>query len=193
MSVWDEQAGTDEEVIRDTLNGKPDAFGILVRRYQDVTFNMILRQLGDRSTTEELTQETFVKAFQNLKSFRFESKFSSWLIRIALNHTNSFFVSRRYKKMVRTKTLEQENTGVDHGTPERQASNKQQLVLFQKLIADLKPGLREVLVLCGLEGKSYDEVAEILKIPTGTVRSRLNNARNLIKEGFLAQEAENES
>ena len=89
---------SDEELIRLVVRGEKDEFRHLVRRYQDQVYAMILRSVGDDAIARELAQEAFLKAFLNLKSFRFESAFSTWLIRIALNQSHSYFSSRRFKE-----------------------------------------------------------------------------------------------
>ena len=91
-----DMAPSDGEVVRQVLAGKRELFQVLVTRYKGQVFSMILRQVGDHAVADDLAQETFVKAYLNLKSFRYESKLSTWLVRIALNTTNSYFSSRRF-------------------------------------------------------------------------------------------------
>ncbi len=172
---------SDGEVVRQVLAGKRELFQVLVSRYKGQVFSMILRQVGDHAVADDLAQETFVKAYLNLKSFRYEAKLSTWLVRIALNTTNSYFSSRRFKESQRTKVLTDLTPAGTSQSPEQLAERQSALELFRSAIAGLKPKFREVIVLCGLEGKSYEEAALVLGVPIGTVRSRLNTARLTLK------------
>lgn len=176
-----DMAPSDGEVVRQVLAGKRELFQVLVTRYKGQVFSMILRQVGDHAVADDLAQETFVKAYLNLKSFRYESKLSTWLVRIALNTTNSYFSSRRFKELQRTKTLDYTTPAGTTQSPEQLSEKQSALELFRSAISNLKPKFREVIVLCGLEGKSYEEAALVLGVPIGTVRSRLNTARLTLK------------
>ena len=173
----------DHQIVREVVAGNSDRFRLLVLRHQALVFALIMRQVGEKELAEELAQETFLKAYRNLKLFRFEAKFSTWLTRIALNTMNSYFSSRAYKERSRTDSFSQEK----HDRPEALGADaKSDMEQFRNLLGTLSPKLREVLVLCGLEGKSYEEAAHMLSIPIGTVRSRLNKARLVLKDAFLA-------
>jgi len=169
---------TEEAVIDRIVAGASEEFAVLVERYQTMVFGMIMRQVGARDIADELAQETFIKAFRNLGSFRRRSMFSTWLIRIALNQTSNYFSSRRFKESRRTESLDltahdraaDSNTGGDPRT-----------ALFHRALGALAPKFRDVVTVCGLEGRSYDDAAAILEVPIGTVRSRLNRARLMLK------------
>ena len=180
----------EQEIIARVLAGEREEFRHLVRRYQDMVFALVMRQVGQRTTAEELTQEVFIRAFRSLHTFREEAKFSTWLIRIAINHTNSFFVSKRFKQSQKTEEFNPAVHDMTTSSPESELERKQRAQTLQKALAGLKPNFRDVITLCGLEGKSYDEAAEVLGIPVGTVRSRLNKARLLVKQSFLRLAAE---
>lgn len=174
----------DSEIVRRVLAGSHEDFSALVAKHQDLIFAMIVRQVGEHAVARDLTQETFLKAFRGLKHFRFEAKFSSWLTRIALNLTNSYFTSRTYRNKKREIEFD---PAVHDLKDEEQIDNAEKEALIASLreaLSELKPPFRDVLVLCGLEGKSYEEAAAILEIPIGTVRSRLNKARLLLKSSF---------
>jgi RNA polymerase sigma-70 factor (ECF subfamily) len=170
---------SDSAIIKAIVNGESDQFRKLITRHQNRIFSLVNRQVQD---LQELTHEIFVKAYLNLKKFRFESKFTTWLTRIALNHVNSYFSSKKFKQQKRTESF-------DPGLHDRMASSsmdnererKNLISQFKEALAALSPKLRDVIVLCGLEGKSYEEAAEVLGIPIGTVRSRLNTARLNLK------------
>jgi RNA polymerase sigma-70 factor (ECF subfamily) len=173
----------EQELISRIVKGAAEEFRHVVQAYQNFIFALIMRQVGNRATADDLTQETFVKAFFNLKSFRSQSKLSTWLVRIALNTTSSYFTSRRYKQGLLTEEYKPQHCEQRsfHAEQDAQLEDKlrleKRLAIFHQALAQLKPLFRDVFTLCALEQKSYDEAAEILDIPLGTVRSRLNRAR----------------
>ncbi len=176
----------ERSLIERIQNGEKDDFRHLVNNYKDLVFSMIMRQVGDHTLSEELAQEVFIKAFLNIKKFQFRSAFSTWLTRIALNHTNSFFTSKRNKIRNITDEFDMKKhesiTKTNPDTEDKALEQEKLLLRFRQALSGLKDKFREVIVLCSLEGKSYEEASEILDIPLGTVRSRLNKARLLIKE-----------
>lgn len=182
-----EGSSSDSEVITRVLGGQRDEFRVLVDRYKNMVFAMIVRQVGDPATAEDLAQETFCRAFQHLKSFRFESTFSTWLTRIALNQTSSYFSSRKFKEGRKTESFDARTHDMGTHDPEHRERIKEVLEAFRKGLGDLSPKLRDVLVLCAFEQKNYEEAASILDIPVGTVRSRLNAARLQLRK-YLPQE-----
>lgn len=183
-------AETEDELIRRVQAGEQQPFRTLVERYKDLVFAVIIRQVGERDVAEELSQETFIKAYRHIGRFRFEAKFSTWLTRIALNNASSYFASKRFRQGRRTEEFNPEthDTGVDG--PQQEMEKQELMRTFQQALATLKPKFQEVLSMCALEGKSYEEAAEILEIPVGTVRSRLNKARLLLKAAFQRQASE---
>ena len=176
----------EENLIRRIQSGEKDEFRHLVQNYKNLVFSMILRQVGDYTLSEELSQEVFIKAYLNLKKFQHKSSFSTWLTRIALNHVSTYFSSKRYKLQKITEAYDYKNheTTTDDSSRENEIKHEQQLESFRQAVAKLKNIFRDVIVLCSLEGKSYEEAAGILGVPVGTVRSRLNKARLLIKQSI---------
>lgn len=170
------------EIVRAVAQGKKEMYRTLVDNHKNMIFSLIVRQVGDRAVAEELTQETFLKAYSNIKKFRYEASFSTWLSRIALNQTSSYFTSKRYKQQKRTRDLEAARSAESLSNPEKDLERQRMIEKFREGLAELKPIYRDVIVACGLEGKSYDEAAELLKVPVGTVRSRLNKGRLLMQE-----------
>lgn len=171
-------SGDDERrVIERVRAGHTDEFRVLVLAHQHQIFAVIMRSLGDESVAQELTQDVFVRAFRSLANFRFEARFSTWLVRIALNVTHSYCDSKWYRCQRRTVPLDSLPAdallheggfdGVDGSALRR----------LEWVTTMLSAKLRDVFVLCALEQRSYAEVAEILNVPIGTVRSRLNKAR----------------
>lgn len=176
----------ERELIKRVLAGERDEFRTLVERHQDTIYALVMRQVGDATVARELSHEAFVKAYRNLSSFRFASSFSTWLVRIAMNTTHSYFSSAHYKARLRNVSLESSPELLDdHSTdsdPTQRAHEREKVQTLRDAIGSLKPIYREVVTLCFLESKTYQEAAQILEIPLGTVCSRLNIAQHKLRE-----------
>ncbi len=187
----------ERKLIAECLAGDSAAFGQLVVRYQDRLYNALFRALGSAEDARDVSQETFVQAFQKLDSFRGESQFYTWLFRIALNAAASHRRKRAQKHTASasmgTAMGETPDTRPDslpaHGleTEERQAA-------VQAALQKLAPEFRTPLVLREIDGLKYEEIAEVLACPIGTVRSRIHRARSelrmLLEPFFRAQETQ---
>ncbi|MBX7136800.1 MAG: sigma-70 family RNA polymerase sigma factor [Oligoflexia bacterium] len=168
------------QLIHQILGGARDEFRLLVELHQTRIFSIIMKQVGNRSVAEELAAEAFERAYFNLKSFKFRSTFATWLTRIALNVTNNYFTSRRFNENLRNESFSIDTHELAHHSGDV-LERAQYFRSFFAAFGTLSPKLRDVLSLCGLQGCSYEEAAEILKIPIGTVRSRLNQAREKLR------------
>lgn len=168
----------ERQIIMRVLKGDKDEFRHLVRAHQDRIYTVIRRQVTSEVIAKELAQEVFIKAYRFLPKFKFESTFSTWIIRIALNTTASYFKSKRYYQAQKTEAIENHLNLSEQDCSEEREKIKQ----LQQAMSSLKANSRDVLVLCGLESKSYEEAANILQIPVGTVKSRLNTARLELKQ-----------
>lgn len=171
--------------IRRLRRGDERAFEELVRDHQDRVFGLILRMLGDRGEAEDLTQEVFVAVHQALPRFRGESRLSTWIWRIAKNHALN-----RIKVLVRRERLPDAGPLEEAPRPDRVYDERERRSAVQRAIARLEPDSRLVVALRDLEGLSYEEIAEIVEEPLGTVKSRLHRARlrlaeMLSKEGVV--------
>ncbi len=173
---------SESALIRAIVGGETNRFGELVVKYQDMIYALIRRQVRDPGTADDLAQETFVKAYQNLRRFRQECSFGTWLTRIALNTTNSYFSSRRFKES--TKHVPFDSTRHDVPGDSSAVEVERSFVVLRSLIGELKPKYRDVVVLCSLENKSYEEAAEILEVPVGTICSRMNKALSMLRNKF---------
>lgn len=162
------------------------AFETLVRRYQNKVHNFISKMTNDAEDAEDLTQETFVKAYLSLGNFRGESSVQTWLYRIATNLCIDR--SRRRKRQVPTafsldEPLEDEHEQIsreipDHAAdPYRHLARKELRKRVREGLSSLTEKLRAVIVLYDIQGLSYEEIAQVLNCPVGTVKSRLFNAR----------------
>ncbi len=161
------------------------AFERLLLKYQDRVYNFCLRYLGNEADASDCTQDIFIRIYQNLNSFRFESKFSTWLYRITLNTCKNMKSSKAYRM---------EQTAVRNGigdeilnpnleilnnnsNPNTLIQNKELNEILQNAINTLKGKQKTVLILRDLDGHSYEEIVSITGLKLGTVRSTLNRAR----------------
>jgi RNA polymerase sigma-70 factor (ECF subfamily) len=183
----------DLELVQKVKIGDSEAFAELVARYQDRVFNTCWRICGNLEDARDLTQEAFLKVFDSLGSFRQESGFYTWLYRIAVNLALSLRrKSHRRRERPLEDVLEQEGTQAESLNRRlgRSASatepDADQKALVARGLNLLEDDFRAVIVLRDLEGLDYHEIAGILEIPAGTVRSRLHRARTALREFLQA-------
>jgi RNA polymerase sigma-70 factor, ECF subfamily len=160
--------------------GNQDAFALLVQRHQRRVFNLVYRMLQQYEEANEVTQETFFAAWQGLSSFRGDARFSTWLYRIAYNCALKQIEQRKRDTALQVAMQEEvidtdERVGAELETRDRQA-------LVREHISTLPAKYRIVLVLRHLQDMTYEEMAEILTMPIGTIKTHLFRARNLLKE-----------
>jgi RNA polymerase sigma-70 factor (ECF subfamily) len=179
---------TDAELVRRIRAGDEAAFPELVNRHADGLYRMACSVLGNASDAEDVLQETFLGAFNRLSAFEGRSSIKTWLVRILLNHASKFRRSRRVRK---TDSLP-DQIGPKSGDEKYAASSPAAAVESQVDVTEMLQTLsrehREVIVLRELQQMSYDEISEALRIPRGTVESRLHRARQELKrryEGYL--------
>ncbi|MEJ5341743.1 MAG: sigma-70 family RNA polymerase sigma factor [Thermogutta sp.] len=181
----------DEDLIRETLAGVPAAFGKLVQKYQDRLYNTMLHVVGDADETLDVVQEAFVQAFLNLPSFQGNSAFYTWLYRIAFNVAATHHRRRKSTQSFDQLTGDQGHQLADPDqSPIEKLQVQERCERVRRAIATLSEDHRAILALRDLEGYSYEEIATILDIPVGTVRSRLHRARMELYERLKAWENE---
>jgi len=161
----------DDALVTRALSGDTQAFGELVDGYGRVVFNLALRMVGNSEDAHDLTQVTFVKAFEKLDSFDRRSRFFSWLYRIALNESLNW-LKRRKRSGELDENLESGQPG-----PDEVAAASQEEALVQSALMDLTPEYREVIVLRHFQDLSHREIGAVLQLPEKTVKSRLHSAR----------------
>ena len=179
-------------LISAARQGRLDAFNDLVLAYQQQVYNLAYRILGDPAAAADATQETFIAAYRNLDRFRGGS-FKSYLLRIVANRC--YDELRRHKRRPTTSFEDfgemdaEANPALVNGGegPEEYAERQEMARVIQAGIESLSPKLRVVLVLADVEGLSYQEVAEVVSIPPGTVKSRLARARARLRDYLRAQ------
>ncbi len=171
------------QLVAASRNGDQDAFALLVQRHQRRVFNLVYRIIQDYEETNEITQEAFLAAWQGLPSFRGDARFSTWLYRIAYNCSLKQLEVRKRDKALQAamqiEQMEQERLG-ERADAILEAQECQAHVRNQLSLLPAK--YRIVLVLRHLQEMTYEEIAEILTMPVGTIKTHLFRARNLLKE-----------
>ena len=180
-----------ERFVERAKRGDQQAFGCLVDEYKDKIYSYVSRMLGDPYEAEDVTQEAFVRAYRSLPRFRGASSFHTWLYRIASNLAIDV-VRRRKRNDVSAFSLDEplesddgeyeREIADDTGGPEDATGTRETQVAVRRAIMDLPAKLRDVMILYELQGETYEDIAEILDVPLGTVKSRLFNARNQLKD-----------
>ncbi|QDU62032.1 ECF RNA polymerase sigma-E factor [Planctomycetes bacterium Pan216] len=174
----------DQTLIDECLAGRSEAFGELIQPYQDRLYNMLFRVVGREEDAAEYFQEAMVRAFRALRQYQGGSAFYTWLYRIAINVV---FTDQRRRRPRATAS----NTSLlSYDLPDPNESNRpsagievrEKRKLVQQALADIPESFRAILVLKDIEGLRYEEIAEVLDIPIGTVRSRLHRARSEMRD-----------
>jgi RNA polymerase sigma-70 factor (ECF subfamily) len=171
----------DAECVRRVQRGDIDSFEVLVRRHQKAIFNLVYRLLGNYDEAAEVSQDVFLSAFKSIHQFRGEANFSTWLYRIGLNHASTRRKSlnsaqRRQLPLDGTEVIP--NSTVD---PAKNFEDKEIQQRVQQALNSLDAEDARIILLRDLQDIPYDEVAEILDLPVGTVKSRLHRARQALK------------
>jgi RNA polymerase sigma-70 factor, ECF subfamily len=182
----------DAELVVASKSGDQDAFALLVQRHQRRVFNLVFRMLQQYEEASEITQETFLAAWQGLPAFRGDALFSTWLYRIAYNCCMKQLEQRKRDRALQT-AMQAEHVLQRHDADERarvelEVHNLQDLI--REHLSMLPAKYRIVLVLRHLQDMTYEEMAEILTMPIGTIKTHLFRARNLLKERLEAFEQE---
>lgn len=178
----------DRVLVAAVLDGDPTAYRGLVERYQERVYTVVYGLVRNREDARDLAQESFVRAYQNLKSFRVESSFYTWLYRIAMNTALDHL---RRQKMRRHEAYEEGvatretgsvlSDGAHRDTAHRSLERKQLHARLMAALDELPEDQRQVIVLREVDGLSYKEISEVMEIPEGTVMSRLYYARRKLK------------
>ncbi|WP_075185588.1 RNA polymerase sigma factor RpoE [Teredinibacter haidensis] len=177
---------TDEQLVTRVQKGDKRAFDLLVLKYQHKIFAIISRFIKDSAEVQDVAQETFIKAYRALPNFRGDSAFYTWIYRIAINTAKNHLVSRGRRPPSSDVDVEEAEfySGSeqlkDLGTPEGQLMRDQLEEVVHRAIRDLPEDLRTAVTLREMEGLSYEEIAQVMDCPVGTVRSRIFRARESI-------------
>lgn len=182
------QERSDREIIQDVLNGNKDLFEVLVARYEKSIFNYIYGLVRQRQEAEDLTQEAFVKAFFALQTYNCSFEFSTWMYRIARNVCLDYFRRQKIRSFLSLNAPVGEEEGefgdflADGKDPEEGILKGELLERLSKAIGELPLKFREVIVLHYVEELPYEEIAKILNLPVGTVKTYIHRAKGKLKE-----------
>ncbi len=182
---------SDQEVVRHAVMGRDSAYRELIRRYQRPVFSLIFRMVRDRELAEDLAQETFVKVLNAIESYRPEYKFSSWIFKIA----NNAAIDHLRKRSLDTLSLDGsphaqtadavEATTLQIGDNRESAleevTSRELGAQIEEAIGKLRPEYRSCILLRHVDGRPYEEIAEILDLPLGTVKTYIHRARNELR------------
>ncbi|MHC4952368.1 MAG: sigma-70 family RNA polymerase sigma factor [Planctomycetota bacterium] len=186
---------SDEGLVVAAQKGDRDAFAQLVRRYESQVYTMSMRLLSNREDARDLAQEVFLTVYQSLDRFRGEAQFRTWLYRVTINRCRDEIRRRRTVKHTRPVSLEAlagAPGDADGGhalepearepSPEAVARGREAELAVSDAVSRLPDELRETIVLRDVQDLAYDDIARVLEVPVGTVRSRLNRARTRLAE-----------
>jgi RNA polymerase sigma-70 factor (ECF subfamily) len=179
----------DQRLVERVQQGDKKAFELLVSKYQRKLMRLVLRLVHDHAEAEDVVQEAFIKAYRALANFRGDSAFYTWLYRIGINTAKNHLVSQGRRAPTSTDAdVDEAETFVDAdglrdiNTPESLLASKQIAATVNSAMMTLPEELRHAITLREIEGLSYDEIAELMVCPIGTVRSRIFRAREAIAD-----------
>lgn len=179
----------DQALVERVQNGDKQAFGLLVSKYQRKLMRLVMRFVRDQAEAEDVVQEAFVKAYRALPAFRGESAFYTWLYRIGVNAAKNWLIAQGRRAPTSTDVDSEEAENYAEGdllrdvdTPERLLMSKQIADTVNAAMAGLPEDLRAAITLREIDGLAYEEIAEVMNCPIGTVRSRIFRAREAIAE-----------
>lgn len=185
-------AATDQEIVALAREGREAAYRELIRRYERPVFSLILRMVRDRQLAEDLAQETFIKALNAISSYRPEFKFSSWIFKIANNAAIDHLRRRELNTLSidgapnATSAEDIEATALQVGdkseTPLAELEARELGTAIERAIGRLRPEYRSCIMLRHVEGMAYEEIAQLLDLPLGTVKTYIHRARHELRE-----------
>ena len=179
---------TDAQLVRRVQKGDKGAFDLLVLKYQHKIVNLVMRYVRDPDQALDITQEAFLKAYRALPRFRGDAAFYTWMYRIAVNTSKNYLAAQRRRPMDVELDIQDPEQFELHAklketdTPEGMALSRELHETVERAIAALPDDLRTAIVLRELDGMSYEEIAETMECPVGTVRSRIFRARDAISK-----------
>ncbi len=179
----------DQQLVERAQRGDKRAFELLVMKYQRRLARLLSRMVRDAAEIEDITQESFIKAYRALPQFRGDSAFYTWLYRIAVNTAKNYLVAKGRRAPTTTEFDSEEAEGFEDGellrdiaTPDAELHTKQVARAVNEAVDTLPEELRTAITLREIEGLSYEEIAQMMNCPIGTVRSRIFRAREAIAE-----------
>jgi RNA polymerase sigma-70 factor (ECF subfamily) len=177
---------TDEQLIAKFQLGDLQAYDLLVYRYKDQLLNFVYRFVGNRTDAEDIVQETFLRVYKNKHMYKEIAKFSTWVYTIAGNLAKTELRRRKRHKIFSVSNFVNEERDYDipdsDHSPEKKVDSAIQEGIIQKAIEKLPVKFKEVIILRDIQGFAYEEISQILNIPLGTVKSRVNRGRLKLQE-----------
>ncbi|MBM3238196.1 sigma-70 family RNA polymerase sigma factor [Candidatus Poribacteria bacterium] len=183
---------SDVEFVQEALAGDLDAFGQLVNKYQGAVYGLAFHLVGNFADAQDLAQEAFIKAFQNLSQLKDYTKFAHWLKQITAN-TCHRWLRQRQREISRIGFLheiDEQSEGVHIATPDEIVESKERIQMVRQAMNTLPKNNRIVLTLFYMDGLSYGDISEFLGLPVSTIKSRLHHARKKLKEEMIAMVGE---
>jgi RNA polymerase sigma-70 factor (ECF subfamily) len=183
-----DERSVDAEIVARVQRGDKAAFDLLVLKYQHKVAKLVSRYLRDSAEVQDVTQEAFIKAYRALSGFRGDSAFYTWLYRIAINTAKNFLVSQGRRPpssdvdVDTAEVLESAGSLREVATPERNLLRDEIAERVQSAINDLPEDLRAAILMREIDGLSYEDIAQAMDCPIGTVRSRIFRAREAIEK-----------
>lgn len=177
-------------LISSILAGKTEGFREIVNDYENLVAHIVNKMVPDRTVVEDLCQDVFIKVYQNLGSFKFESKLSTWIARIAYNTTLNYLEKKKvpvFADISDDDSFSADTVKGDSATPEEFTTGRNTADLVREEIDALPPQYGVILALYHLEDMSYDEIGNITGMPAGTVKSHLFRGRKLLKERLMTK------
>lgn len=182
---------SDQEVVRHAARGREAAYRELIRRYQRPVFSLVYRMVRDRELAEDLTQETFIKVLNAIESYRPEYKFSSWIFKIANNTAIDQLRRRGLSTLSLDGSPHAENAEAIEATTLQigdaresqldEVTSRELGSQIEQAIGRLRPEYRSCIILRHIDGRPYEEIAEMLDLPLGTVKTYIHRARNELR------------
>lgn len=178
----------DQQLVERVQSGDKKAFDVLVLKYQQKIANLISRYIRDPEEVKDVVQEAFIKAYRALPNFRGDSAFYTWMYRVAINTAKNYLATQGRRPPnddIEADTAEQMDMGSklkEQATPENLAANEDIKETIQAALDGLPDELRTAIILREIEGLSYEEIAQAMECPIGTVRSRIFRARDAIDQ-----------
>lgn len=178
----------EEEILKKACQGNTEAFEQIVISYEKPLYNLAFRFFSQPEDAMDVVQEVFLKIYQSLSSFRWESKFSTWVYRVCVNTCLDFLRKKsrfpsvsldeplKWEDSSHERQLQDPGDDVSHIAEKREMAQR-----LMEIVEALDPHYRAIIILCDVEGYSYQETADILGVSIGTVKSRLHRARNLLR------------
>jgi len=177
---------SDEDLIESFQNGDLYAFDLIVKRYKNQLLNFVYRFLGNAEEAEDLVQETFLRVYRNRKAYQKVAKFSTWIYTIAGNLAKTELRKRKRRKFFSISDLGYNEKDYDISdeayNPEKDVDGRMKEEIIHREIDALSPKFREVILLRDVQQLSYEEISQIVNIPLGTVKSRVNRGRLKLQE-----------